>query len=111
MMGIIWAWVLSPLWAALSLSMIVAIGAFALAWFMPAWFPPRFRNTAIGVGIGALVVGGFYWWAFHAGEQHMMRLIAAKDAAAIQRVQRATHDVDACYNRGGNWDASTGTCN
>lgn len=101
---------LSPLLKALTLSMIVGAGGIALYLFTPAFVPGKFRNVCGIVGICALSGGAFYWWAFHAGEQHAYQKIAAKDKAAVERVETVLKDVRNC-NGGVDWDVVTGTCN
>lgn len=104
------AFLLSPLLKYLTLSVVVGGGGILIYLLTPAWVPARFHNAAGIVGICALTGGGFYWWAFHAGEQHMAQRIAAKDAAALTLVKGALDKVDAC-NNGVDWNVENGTCN
>lgn len=101
---------LSPLLKALTLTTIVGAGGIALYLFTPAFVPGKFRNICGIVGICALSGGAFYWWAFHAGETYAYQKIAAKDKAAIERVQTSDKEVMAC-NGGVDWDVVSGTCN
>jgi uncharacterized membrane protein YedE/YeeE len=112
----IYLFFVSPLLKWLGLSGLigaVGIAIYLLAPRTPPWFPidlNRFRKVALAVGIGAFVVGGFFWYAFHQGESHMAQRIAAKDRDAERRVERALIDVEAC-NGGVNWNVTTGSCN
>jgi hypothetical protein len=113
MMSALYWFFLSPLLKWLGMSGIIGcagIAIYLLAPRFPAWFPVNFerlRNLAGAVGVGAFVVGGFFWYAFHSGENYFAQRIAAKDQAAVQRVGEALVEVNAC---GEDWDQSTGTC-
>lgn len=96
--------VLNPLWGAIGLTGVVAIGCFVTWWFTRiSWFG--------FAGVAALACGTFYWWAFRAGESHAYQLVAARDRAAVHRVERARSSVERCMDGGGEWDVSTGSCN
>lgn len=86
-----------------------AVGIF-LFFTWPRWLPgERFANWA-GIGGACLICGGaFYWYAFHAGERHMVQRIAAKDKAAIERIERGAEEVLQC-NDGIDWDPTVGAC-
>ena len=101
---------LSPLLKWLTATTLVGIGGLFLFFAWPAWLPGRrFANVAGVVGVAALTGGAFYWYAFHAGERHMAQRIAAKDRAAVQRIDAGTKEVLAC-NDGVDWDVSVGAC-
>lgn len=102
---------LSPLTKYLTLSVMVGAGGLFLFFAWPRWLPggARFSNTAGIVGVCALCAGSAYWWAFHAGEQHMAQRIAAKDQRAIERIDRGAKEVNDC-NGGLDWDVTVGAC-
>lgn len=99
---------LSPLLKWVTITWALGAGCIAIWFLAPAWLPFNRQNFLIA---GAVLLGGgaFYWYAFHAGERHMAQRIAAKDRAAIERVQEQQKEVDAC-NGGVDWDVTTGTC-
>lgn len=101
--SLIWFFV-SPLLKWLTLSVAIGIGAAVAAWLLP-----QFRLTLILVSVGAFSFTGISTHFFRSGEQHMAQRIAAKDAAAVQRVTDAQGLVDAC-NGGLDWDVTAGTC-
>lgn len=103
---------LSPLLKWLTVTTVV--GALGIAGFFLVPAPiaalwPHLRTWCLIVGVSALCGGTFYWKAFHDGETHMAQRVAAKDAAAIRRVQDSLREVDSC-NGGVDWDVTTGTC-
>lgn len=82
----------------------------ALFFLWPAWLPGRrFSNWAGIAGVCLISGGAFYWYAFHAGERHMAQRIAAKDAAAIARIDQGAKEVMDC-NDGIDWDVTVGAC-
>ena len=109
MMTMIWFFVFSPLMKWLGVAGLIAAGGIALYLLTPAWFPGRFRNAAGLVGVGAIGFMVLSSHFFYSGQRHMAQLIAAKDEAAVKRVERSRHDVDQC-NDGLDWDTVTGTC-
>lgn len=101
---------LSPLLKWVTATGVLGAAGILLFFFWPAWLPGRrFANTAGIAGLCALTGGAFYWYAFHAGEKHMTQRIAAKDQAAVQRVEEGRREVDDC-NGGADWDVTVGAC-
>lgn len=95
----------SPLLKVLGTTGIIG-GACLLVWFLaPAWLPIN-RSHLLWAGIALLGGGFFYWWAFHAGEEHMAQRIAVGDQEARARVEQAMSRPDACNDSGGTWDAT-----
>lgn len=100
---------LSPLLKWVTLTGVIGVAGVAGFFLLPANVPGFWRRLSIEIGVGAFVVGGFYWYAFRAGETHMAQLIAAKDAAAVQRVKDGEREVEACGG-GVDWDVTSGLC-
>jgi len=100
--------IFNPLVATVGITGIIGIGLIVLGVLAPSWFPISKRDAVIA-GIGCLIAGAAFWAIFNMGERHMAQKIAAKDNAAIQRVEGAKKDVEAC-NGGVDWDVTTGTC-
>jgi len=101
---------LSPLLKWVTVTGVVGAAGIFLFFAWPSWLPGRrFANTAGVVGVCALCGGAFYWYAFHAGERHMVQRIAAKDAAAVERIEAGAKEVLAC-NDGVDWDVTVGAC-
>lgn len=105
---------LSPLLPWLTGYTLVAIVGIGIFIFMPSIpilnaFTSRFRNIAGIVGVIALLCGAHATYFFRAGEGHMAQRIAAKDRAAVERVEKSRINVDAC-NGGVDWNVTTGTC-
>lgn len=101
---------LSPLLKYMTVFTIVGAIGIGIYFVTPRWLPFD-RRFALMVGVGSLVCGAFYWWAFAAGEAHMTQRMAARDAVAVQRVERAVYEVQRCEQNGGTWDVTTGNCN
>lgn len=101
-------YVFSPDFGALLSTWTIGLALIAVCILAPAWLPfNRFYLLIIGAG---LMVGGLAFnWAFDLGQTHMAQLIAAKDAAAVERVRRGRIEIDKC-NGGVDWDPVTGTC-
>lgn len=101
---------LSPLLKWLTFTTVLGAVGIAAFFLLPAWVSANTRMLCLIVGVSSLCGGAFYWKAFRDGEQHMTQRIAAKDNAAIRRVDDAQRKVEDC--RGGlDWDVTTGTCN
>lgn len=94
--------------AALATTWGLGIACIAVWFLAPAWLPIN-RSHLMWAGIALLGCGTFYAWAFKAGEHHMTQLIAAKDRAAIERVEKSLKEVNDC-NGGADWDVVTGRC-
>lgn len=101
----------SALFKTLSLTTIVGGGCLVLWFLAPVWLT-KVINTVhlLWAGIAILGFGVVAWYYFHAGEEHMAKRIAARDAAAIQRVNVGREEVESC-NGGVDWDVVTGSCN
>jgi hypothetical protein len=98
----------SPLVGMLLSTWGAGVACFAVAILAPAWLPFS-RMHLIWAGIALMGCGAFYAWAFEAGQKHMAQLVAAKDQAAVERVERAQSRVNDC-NGGLDWDVVTGSC-
>lgn len=108
MMQTILLHLLSPLVGALATTWGLGVLCLVVAFLAPAWLPFN-RSHLIWAGAALMAGGAFYWWAFRAGEAHMAQLIAAKDQAAIARVDNALKKVRDC-NGGLDWNVVTGSC-
>lgn len=106
----IYWFLISPLLKWVGLAGVIAAGSLFLWATMPVWMPHRFRDILLMIGIGAIMFIGISTYFFNAGQDHFAQRIAAKDAAAERRVNRALHSVDACYDAGGRWDQTVGAC-
>ena len=104
-----WLFLLSPLLKWVTVTGIIGVGGLLIFFLSPNFVSDRVRVLCGMVGAGALCGGIFYWYAFHAGERHMAQRIAAKDKAAIQRVDEGRKEVEAC-NGGIDWDDTVGAC-
>lgn len=98
----------SPLMGALLTTWGLGVACLAAWFFAPVWLPIN-RSHLLWAGVALMGCGAFYWYAFHAGERHMAQLVAAKDQAAIERVEKSLKEVNDC-NGGADWDVVTGTC-
>ena len=109
MWEIIKLYVFSPLFGVVTTTGLIGAACIALFLFTPAFVPGQFRTICGIVGVALLSGGIFYWFAFHQGETFMAKKIAARDQAALQRVEEGQREVNAC-NGGVDWDVTTGTC-
>lgn len=70
--------------------------------------------SLIGSGLIALLLGGgFLWLRSHyigVGEQRAYAAVAAKDAKAIAKAEKARGTVQQCFDRGGAWNVEDGSC-
>ncbi len=74
--------------------------------------PMLWRLIAVGVVVVA-IGGAFAGWSIHEynlGSRDTINAIAAKDQAALERVQVGAATIAACRASGKTWDVVTGTC-
>lgn len=77
------------------------------------FFAPYVLRMALGAGIVALAGIGWATAAIHyenKGYAKAIAAVAAKDKGAIDDVNVAKHQVDACYSSGRSWNVVDGVC-
>lgn len=70
------------------------------------------RLIVIGSVIAALS-GAFVWYRgslIDMGYDRAIAAVAAENKEAVDAVRQKRHELSACYDRGGNWDQSSGLC-
>ena len=65
-------------------------------------------------GFAALAILSAVWWYGHrqynAGWTDALSTVSAQNETARKAAKDAQSDVDACYDNGGSWDVTNGSC-